>query len=114
MTIATNIAIIHRGKIVEAGKRHDLTKYLAHRKFIVSGKIDQEKVLSLDYVTAYTHDLLDRVNITVSNNISEEKLLLDLIQKCDSKIKFFSLMEFSLEDLFFAKITDKIEGEDYP
>ncbi|WP_455139749.1 ABC transporter ATP-binding protein [Candidatus Hodarchaeum mangrovi] len=112
--IATNIAIIHRGKIIEAGKRNDLTKYLAHRKYIISGKIIQEKVLSLDYVTAFNLDSLDRVIITVSNNITEEQLLLDLIQKCDSKIKFFSLMEFSLEDLFFAKITEEIKGEDYP
>jgi ABC-2 type transport system ATP-binding protein len=57
--IATDIAIIHHGKIIEQGKRINLfNRYLSHGKYIIEGKLAIEKVLTLDYVSSCELDSL--------------------------------------------------------
>jgi ABC-2 type transport system ATP-binding protein len=107
--IATDIAIIHHGKIIEQGKRINLfNRYLSHGKYIIEGKLAIEKVLTLDYVSSCELDSLGRYILTTSDNISEEQILLDLIQKFSSKIKFFSSADFSLEELFVESVNGKL------
>ena len=111
--IATNIAIIHNGKIIEQGKRSELVeRYLKHGKYIIAGNLNQNKVLTLDYVTSCELDSLGRYHLTTSGEIEEEQLLLDLIQKFHSKIKFFSSAEFSLEDFFLSSINEQLKEDD--
>ncbi|UCE12560.1 MAG: ABC transporter ATP-binding protein [Candidatus Heimdallarchaeota archaeon] len=111
--IATDIAIIHRGRIIEQGTRKDLFKrYLSHGKYVLAGKVDREKALALDYVKSCDRDSLGRYIITTPGDIPEEQLLVDLIQKAGSKIKYFSSLEFSLENLFLESINGRLmEGE---
>ncbi len=111
--IATDIAIIHHGKIIEQGKRRDLFKrYLSHGKYIIEGKLEIEKVITLDYVSSCELDSLGRYILTTSGNISEEQILIDLIQKYSSKVKFFSSTEFSLEELFIKSINSNLREGD--
>ncbi|MFX0085660.1 MAG: ABC transporter ATP-binding protein [Candidatus Hodarchaeota archaeon] len=111
--IATDIAIIHHGKIIEQGKRRDLFKrYLSHGKYIIEGKLDVEKVVTLDYVSSCEFDSLGRYILTTSGKISEEQILMDLIQKFSSKVKFFSSTEFSLEELFMKSINSNLREGD--
>lgn len=112
--IATDIAIIHQGKIIEQGTRKDIfERYLSHGKYIVAGKIDTEKALTLDYISSCEFDSLERFIITTHKDIPREQLLVDLIQKADSKIRYFSSLEFSLEDLFFESINERVEEGEY-
>ncbi|MFX1283142.1 MAG: ABC transporter ATP-binding protein [Promethearchaeota archaeon] len=113
--IATNIAIIHQGRIIEKGERKNLVKrYLNHSKYIVAGKIDKEIAMrSLEYITSCQQDHLERYMITTSGNVTEEQLLVDLIQKANSKIKYFSSEELSLEDLFLETINGQLKKGDY-
>jgi len=107
--VATDIAIIHKGKILEQGKRSDVQKrFLAHGTYIVIGKIDVNVVSSLRYITSCERDFQERYIIRTVGNVSEEKLLLDLIE-AKSKIKSFSSAETSLEDLFIEKINGQKE-----
>lgn len=112
--IATDIAIIHHGRIIEEGKRTDLFKrYLSHGKYIITGKLAPERVISLNYVSSCEIDALGRYVLTTSGNIEEERLLVDLITKFDSKIKFFSSAEFSLEELFLESINGQMKKGEF-
>ncbi len=111
--IATNLAIIHQGRIIEQGRRSELfERYLKHGKYIIAGKLDPGKVTTLEYVTSCELDSLGRYQVTTSGEINEEQLLLDLIQKFNSKIKYFSSAEFSLEDLFLESINGQLKKGD--
>ena len=111
--IATNLAIIHQGRIIEQGRRSELfERYLKHGKYIIAGKLDPDKVTTLEYVTSCELDSLGRYQVTTSGEINEEQLLLDLIQKFNSKIKYFSSAEFSLEDLFLESINGQLKKGD--
>lgn len=108
--IATDIAIIHHGKIIEQGKRSELKgQFLNHKRYIISGKLDIKKVTSLDYISSCEIDYLGRYIINTDENVSEEQLLLDLIQKVNSRIQSFSSAETSLEDLFLRRINGKLK-----
>ncbi|MFX0125924.1 MAG: ABC transporter ATP-binding protein [Candidatus Hodarchaeota archaeon] len=103
--IATDIAIIHHGNIIEQGKRSELQgQFLDHKRYIISGKLNIMKVTSLDSVSSCEIDYLGRYIINTSGTVTEEQLLLDLIQKANSRIQSFSSAEMSLEDLFLGKI----------
>jgi len=109
--IATDIAIIHKGRIIEQGKRDDFqSQYLGHSRYIIAGKLDVEKVLSLEYVVSCEIDHLGRYLLQVSDDqISTDRLLLDLIQKAKSNINYFSSDEMSLEDHFLERINSSTE-----
>ncbi|MFX0185473.1 MAG: ABC transporter ATP-binding protein, partial [Candidatus Hodarchaeota archaeon] len=108
--VATDIAIIHNGRILEQGKRSDLQKrFLAHGTYIVAGQIDIDSILTYDYIDSCERDYQERYIIRTTGNISEERLLLDLIE-ANSKIKYFSSTETSLEDLFLEKVNGWKEG----
>jgi len=113
--IATDIAIIHRGRIVEQGKRKNLVKrYLNHGKYVIAGKLDIDQVMrSLEYITSCQQDHLERYIISTTGNVTEEQLLIDLIQKANSKIQYFSSAEISLEDLFIETINGQLKEGDY-
>ncbi|MHA1946528.1 MAG: ATP-binding cassette domain-containing protein [Candidatus Hodarchaeales archaeon] len=104
--IASDIAIIHKGKIIEQGKREELqAQYLSHSKYIIGGELDVDLVNSLDYVVSCDMDHLGRYIIQVKDDqLSSDQLILDLIQKTRGHIKFFSPDEMSLEDHFLEKI----------
>ncbi|MFX0051283.1 MAG: ABC transporter ATP-binding protein [Candidatus Hodarchaeota archaeon] len=108
--VATDIAIIHRGRILEQGKRSDLQKkFLAQGTYIVAGTIDIDSILTYNYIDSCKQDFQERYIIRTTGYVSEERLLLDLIE-ANSKIKYFSSAETSLEDLFLEKINDWKEG----
>jgi ABC-2 type transport system ATP-binding protein len=111
--IATDIAIIHHGRIIEKGKRTDLFKrYLNHGKYIIAGKLAPDRVTTLDYISSCEIDALGRYLITTSGSITEEQLLIDLITKFGSKINYFSSTEFSLEELFLESINGQLKKGD--
>jgi ABC-2 type transport system ATP-binding protein len=109
--IATDIAIINQGKIIEQGKREELqSQYLNQSKYIIGGKLNIEIVTSLDYVVSCDIDYLGRYILQVNDEqLSTDQLLLDLIQKADGHIEFFSSDEMSLEDHFLEKIKGQSE-----
>ena len=104
--IATDIAIIHQGKILEQGKRDSITKeILGQSKYIVGGKLNISLVESLDYIISCETDNLDRYVITISDkHLSTDQLLLDLLQKVGANIEYFSSAEVNLEEHFLEKI----------
>ena len=104
--IATDIAIIHQGKILEQGKRDSITKeILGQSKYIVGGKLNISLVESLDYIISCETDNSDRYVITVSDkHLSTDQLLLDLLQKVGANIEYFSSAEVDLEEHFLEKI----------
>jgi ABC-type multidrug transport system ATPase subunit len=110
--IATDIAIINKGKIIEQGKREELqSQYLSHSKYIVGGELNVEKVTSLNYVVACDIDHLGRYIIQVNDDqLSTDQLLLDLLQKVEAHVSFFSSDEMSLEDHFLDKINSSMEA----
>ncbi|UCG02873.1 MAG: ABC transporter ATP-binding protein [Candidatus Heimdallarchaeota archaeon] len=108
--IATDIAIIHQGKIIEQGKRSELQgQILEHKRYLITGELDIKKVANFNYISSCKIDCLGRYNIVASGNVTEEQLLLDLIQEANSRIKSFSSAETSLEDLFLGSINEKIK-----
>ncbi|MHA1995659.1 MAG: ABC transporter ATP-binding protein [Candidatus Hodarchaeales archaeon] len=111
--IATDLAIIHQGKILEQGKRESITKeILGQSKFIVGGKMDISRVKSLDYIESCDIDHLNRYVIQVTDeHLSTNRLLLDLIQKVEAQIQYFSSAEVSLEEHFLEKIKNLISEE---
>ncbi|MHA2096707.1 MAG: ABC transporter ATP-binding protein [Candidatus Hodarchaeales archaeon] len=104
--IATDLAIIHQGKILEQGKRESITKeILGQSRYIVGGKMDISKVEALDYILSCEIDHLDRYVIQVTDeHLSTDQLLLDLLQKVEAQIQYFSSAEVSLEEHFLEKI----------
>jgi ABC-2 type transport system ATP-binding protein len=107
--IATDIAIIHLGRVIEQSKRKDLyDRYLSQGRYIIAGKLDIDKVTSLDYVDTCEQDFLDRYVITTTGNVPNEQFVLDLILKCDSKIEYFTSSETNLEDLFLESINGQL------
>ena len=104
--IATDIAIIHNGRIIEQGKREDLqSQYLNQSKYIIGGNLDIEKTLSLDYVVSCDLDHSNRYILQINDEeITTDQLLIDLIQKTNGHIEFFSSDEMSLEDHFLERI----------
>ncbi|MHA1973946.1 MAG: ATP-binding cassette domain-containing protein [Candidatus Hodarchaeales archaeon] len=104
--IATDIAIIHKGVIVEQGKRKEIERrFLRKGRYVVEGDIDIEKVRAIDYVESCEKYNEYRYEIHVNDiDMAEEKLVLDLIQKAGARIKFFSALEITLEDYFMEKI----------
>ncbi len=110
--IATDIAIINNGQVIEQGKREELqSQYLGQSKYIIGGKLDVDKVTSLDYVVSCDLDHLDRYILQVNDEqLSTDQLILDLIQKTNAHIQFFSSGEMSLEDHFLEKINGHTEA----
>ncbi len=110
--IATDIAIINKGKVIEQGKREELqSQYLGQSKYIIGGKLDVDKVTSLDYVVSCDIDHLGRYILQVNDDqLSTDQLILDLIQKVKGHIQFFSSDEMSLEDHFLEKINGSTEA----
>jgi ABC-2 type transport system ATP-binding protein len=111
--IATDIAIIHQGRILEQGKRNQIQKGILERsKYVVGGNLDVEKVKQLDNVISCDIDHLGRYLIQVREEmIGPNQLLLDLIQNTEAEIQFFSTMEVSLEDHFLEKINNRSSQE---
>ena len=111
--IATHVGIIHKGRIIEHGKREDLQKrILQQSKYIIEGRLDVEKVNALEYITALDIDHLGRYNIRVDEeDITTEQILLDLIQKTNAQIHFFSRLDLNLEDFFIEKIDQSLDQE---
>ncbi|MFX0174129.1 MAG: ABC transporter ATP-binding protein [Candidatus Hodarchaeota archaeon] len=108
--VATDIAIIHRGRILEQGKRSDLQKkFLAHGMYIVAGKIDINSILTFNCINSCEKNFQERYIIRITGGISEERLLFDLIE-ANSKIKYFSSADTSLEDLFLEKVNSWKDG----
>lgn len=107
--IATDIAIIHHGKIVDQGKRTELfDRFLSQGRYIIVGKLDIDQIISLDYVTTCEQDFLGRYVITTTGNVPNEQLILDLIQNFNSKIQYFTSSETTLEDLFLKSINGQL------
>ncbi|MHA2176613.1 MAG: ABC transporter ATP-binding protein [Candidatus Hodarchaeales archaeon] len=106
--IATDLAIIHQGRILEQGKRETIQQgILDQSMYIVGGDLDLKKVSSLDYVISCEKDRLGRYLLQIKHNdVSPNQLLLDLIQKTNGKIQYFSGVELTLEDHFLKKIND--------
>lgn len=109
--IATDVAIIHKGQIIEQGKRSELQKrFLQHGKYVIAGKLDIDKVMELNYIDTCELDHLGRYVLQVTDKeVAGERLLLDLIQKANSRIQYFSSEETNLEDLFLEKINGIIQ-----
>ncbi|MHA2277121.1 MAG: ABC transporter ATP-binding protein [Candidatus Kariarchaeaceae archaeon] len=109
--IATHIAIINNGRILEQGKREDLqSQYLNRSKYIIGGNLNIESVNSFDYVVSCEIDHLGRYILQINDEqLSTDQLLIDLIQKADGHIEFFSSDEMSLEDHFLEKINGQLE-----
>ncbi len=107
--IATDIAIIHLGKVVDQGKRTELfDRYLSQGRYIIAGKLDIDQIISLDYITRCDQDFLGRYVITTTGNVPNEQLILDLIQNFNSKIQYFTSSETTLEDLFLKSIDGQL------
>ncbi|MCK4848132.1 MAG: ABC transporter ATP-binding protein [Candidatus Heimdallarchaeota archaeon] len=109
--IATDIAIINEGKLIEFGKREELqSQYLGQSRYIVGGKLDVDKVTSLEYVVSCDIDHLGRYILQVNDDqLAHNELLLDLIQKVKGHVQFFSSDEMSLENHFLEKINGHTE-----
>ena len=106
--VATHVGIIHKGKVIEQGKREDLQKrFMYQSKYVIQGHLDIESVLTLEYVKSCNQDSLDRYYIRIDDNlISPEQLLLDLIQKANGKIRYFSRIDLNLEEFFLEQINE--------
>ena len=109
--IATHIAIINNGRIIEQGRREDLqSQYLSRSKYIIGGSLNVELVKSFDYVVSCEIDHLGRYILQINDEqLSTDQLLLDLIQKANGHIEFFSSDEMNLEDHFLEKINRQSE-----
>ncbi|MHA1215291.1 MAG: ATP-binding cassette domain-containing protein [Candidatus Hodarchaeales archaeon] len=104
--IATDIAIIHKGTIIEQGKRKNIEKrFLRKGRYVVEGDIDIEKVRAINYVESCEQNYDHRYVIHVTDiELAEEKLIIDLVQKAKARIRYFSALEITLEDYFMEKI----------
>jgi ABC-2 type transport system ATP-binding protein len=107
--IATDLAIIHQGRIIEQGKRKSITKEILGRsKYIVGGTVDISQVEMLDYVSSCKQEHLDRYVIQVTDeSISTNQILSDLITMVGAQINYFSSTEVSLEEHFLEKIKNQ-------
>ena len=106
--IATHVGIIHKGHIIEQGKREDLQKrFLAQSKYVIEGSLNVERVLNLEYVQECDQDRTGRYVIRVNDNLqTTDQLLLDLILKTEGEINYFSSMDLNLEEFFLEQIND--------
>ena len=104
--IATDLAIIHKGRIIEQGKRESIKKdILGRSKYVIGGTVDIARVELLEYVSSCKQDYMDRYVIQVTDeNISTNQILSDLITKVGAQIQYFSSAELSLEEFFLEKI----------
>jgi ABC-2 type transport system ATP-binding protein len=104
--IATDLAIIHKGRIIEQGKRESIKKdILGRSKYVIGGTLDLSQIDMLDYISSCTQDHMDRYVIQVTDeNISTNQILSDLITKVGAQIQYFSSTELSLEEFFLEKI----------
>lgn len=110
--IATNLAIVYKGKIIEQGNRKDIVKkYLQHGKFIIEGSIDRKLVSGLDYVKEITDEISGKIAIQTTGKVSNEKILSDLLSFNETKINFFSSAELDLEDIFLESVNDQAKSE---
>ena len=113
--IATDIAIIYQGRIIEQGKRKMIQQdILGQSKYIIGGRLDLVEVNKLDYVLSSEVDHLGRYLLQISHRkVSPNQLLLDLIQRANGEIQYFSAVESNLEEHFLEKINGITSKEVY-
>jgi ABC-2 type transport system ATP-binding protein len=111
--IATHIAIINHGNLLEQGKRDSIQKgILEQSKFIIGGKLNLTEVSQFNYVVSSEIDHFGRYVIQINtDSVTPNQFLLDLIQKAEGEIQYFSAMDLSLEDHFLKKINGRSSSE---